>query len=43
MSPEMRDRTVTDERGDIWAYGCILYELVAGKSFMPDYEDNGVE
>lgn len=39
MSPEMRHNTITDERGDIWAYGCILYELVTGKSFMTEYEE----
>ena len=30
MSPEMKQRTGSDERGDIWAFGCILYELTQG-------------
>jgi serine/threonine protein kinase len=30
----MRHNTTTDERGDIWAYGCIFYELVSGRSLM---------
>lgn len=38
MSPEMRHMTITDERGDIWAYGCILYELVSGRSLMTEHD-----
>jgi serine/threonine protein kinase len=30
MSPEMIQSTVCDEKGDLWAYGCILYELIVG-------------
>jgi serine/threonine protein kinase len=40
MSPEMRNLTITDERGDVWAYGCILYELVSGRSLMTEYEED---
>lgn len=33
MAPEqMRDAKTVDERADIWALGCILYELVVGWS-----------
>lgn len=39
MSPEMKHSTITDERGDIWAYGCILYELVSGRSLMNEYDE----
>jgi serine/threonine protein kinase len=30
MSPEMIQSTVGDEKGDLWAYACILYELLVG-------------
>ena len=25
MSPEMIHSTIGDEKGDLWAYGCIVY------------------
>lgn len=28
MCPEMMHSTACDEKGDLWAYGCILYELL---------------
>jgi serine/threonine protein kinase/Tol biopolymer transport system component len=32
MSPEQaRGETVVDHRADIWAFGCILFELLSGK------------
>ena len=30
MSPEMVHSTIGDEKGDLWAYGCIFYELFVG-------------
>lgn len=30
MSPEMVHSIVCDEMGDLWAYGCIFYELFVG-------------
>jgi serine/threonine protein kinase len=31
MSPEMIHSTIGDEKGDLWAYGCIVYEMLVGE------------
>ncbi|MCA9759361.1 MAG: serine/threonine protein kinase, partial [Candidatus Eisenbacteria bacterium] len=34
-SPEQRLRTRSDERSDIWSFGCLAYECVTGKRAFP--------
>ncbi len=31
MSPEQLRGKLTDKRGDIWAFGCVLYETITGR------------
>jgi eukaryotic-like serine/threonine-protein kinase len=35
MSPEQAKRRPTDKRSDIWAFGCVLYEMVTGRRAFP--------
>src|SRR5262249_37065035 len=39
MSPEQARGRAADKRSDIWAFGCVLYEMLSGK---PAFEDQDV-
>src|SRR5215470_16385305 len=38
MSPEQARGSVVDKRADIWAFGCVLYEMLTGRQTFPNGE-----
>lgn len=38
MAPEMIQSTICDEKSDLWAYGCIVYEILVGQYLHIEFD-----